>query len=506
MPTIQQLPLTASVDAADEVPISQSGTTNAISVGTLLSTMQPAISVPTGALLGRNSIGSGGPEAVNLGVGLALQAGSIVATGGDHATYPVSTSPSGTDQVVAASSGVPKLIALATLQTWLGTQASAGIDITTYPSTAVLSSSDLIPVSQNGTVCAISYSNFLAGETIDEAAPALAASDTDTLWVSQGTSTLLRQTFAAVWVWLTQNLPTYKIPVVELLVDTTLDGTVHNGRLLVCSQPITLTPAFLNMGDGFACEVLNLSSGAVTFGAGIISSTGQATLATSQAALIRGISYSVGNIVFASIVSGATSPGAPPTLPGQASNLASTAVTSNSIALSWLPPGAGGSPSDYSIQYRTTGSTTWLTAAAASLTTTFTITALSPSTEYDVIVVAANSAGSGAPSATLTVSTSAAPGSVTMITWNLFPNASYSAGTGSIGINVHVSPSTSPVQFGLSFSASVPPATWTAATYVNTDLWGAYIAIPAAQGTYYVWCEGTDGSAPTVCTTSFAVS
>lgn len=506
MPTIQQLPLTASVDAADEVPISQSGTTNAVSVGTLLSSMQPAISAPTGMLLGRNSVGPGGPEAVNVSVGLALQEGSLVATGGDHATYPVSTSPSGTDQVVVASSGTPRLIALATLQSWLGTQGGSGLDIASYPPTAALSSSDLIPVSQNGTIAAISYSNFIAGETIDEAAPALAAADTDTLWVSQGTSTLLRQTFAAIWNWVAQKLPTYKLPVVELSVNTTLDGTVHNGRLLVCSQPVTLAPAFLNMGSGFACEVLNLSAGAVVFGSGVVTSTGQASLASNQAALLRGVTYSGGSVVFASIVSGAAPAASPSTLPGQVSNLTGTTTTSNSIGLTWSPPAAGGTPSGYIVQYRVTGTTPWLTAAGMNLTTSLTVTGLSPSTEYDIIVTAANSAGSGPPSAMLTVSTSAPPGAVTAITWNLFPSASYSAGTGSIGVNVHVSPSTSAVQFGLSSSPSVPPTSWTAASYVNTDLWGAYLATPASRGTYYVWCEGTDGSAPTVCTSSFTVS
>jgi len=41
--------------------------------------------------------------------------------------------------------------------------------------------------------------------------------------------------------------------------------------------------------------------------------------------------------------------------------------------------------------------------------------------------------------------------------------------------------------------------------YVNTDLWGAYVPIPATAGTWYAWCEGTDGSAPTVFPTAFAV-
>jgi hypothetical protein len=77
------------------------------------------------------------------------------------------------------------------------------------------------------------------------------------------------QSFAAVWAWIQTKLPTYRRPVVEIAVNTTLDGSVHNGAILVCSQPITLTPAFVNMGSGFTCLVVHVSGGSVTFGVGI---------------------------------------------------------------------------------------------------------------------------------------------------------------------------------------------------------------------------------------------
>jgi len=40
---------------------------------------------------------------------------------------------------------------------------------------------------------------------------------------------------------------------------------------------------------------------------------------------------------------------------------------------------------------------------------------------------------------------------------------------------------------------------------VNTDLWGQYIDTPSTAGTYYMWAEGTDGSAVTVYSTPFVV-
>lgn len=42
--------------------------------------------------------------------------------------------------------------------------------------------------------------------------------------------------------------------------------------------------------------------------------------------------------------------------------------------------------------------------------------------------------------------------------------------------------------------------------YVNTNLWGAYVATPASPGTWYAWVEGTDGSKPTVYPTPFTVT
>jgi hypothetical protein len=41
--------------------------------------------------------------------------------------------------------------------------------------------------------------------------------------------------------------------------------------------------------------------------------------------------------------------------------------------------------------------------------------------------------------------------------------------------------------------------------FVNTDLWGAFIGTPSTAGTYFMWAEGTDGSAVTVFSTSFVV-
>src|SRR5271157_4666218 len=103
MTTIPQLPQATEVDTADELPVSQSGTVRSITIGQILAGAQPVIQSATGTLLGRVSLGAGGPEAVGIGTGLALDAGAIAATGADHARFEVQPTLTATDQAVISS-------------------------------------------------------------------------------------------------------------------------------------------------------------------------------------------------------------------------------------------------------------------------------------------------------------------------------------------------------------------------------------------------------------------
>jgi hypothetical protein len=534
MPTISQLPPSDQVAASDQVPISQAGTTHSVSVGTLLASMQPAVISGSGTLLGRVSLGSGGPEPVAVGIGLLLDDGSLAASGADHATYPLQTDLLPADQVVLNSAGDPKLLPLSLLRglfsaganiaisasgtisaTAAGGAASGSGDtfsITTLSSVTSMAASDLVAISQAGADHTISYANLLDGLTIDLAQPAVATTDTDALWVAQGSNTMLRQTFAAVWSWLTTKLPSYRLPVVEITHDTSLDATIHNGRILVCSQPVTLTPLLLNLGSGFFCDVINLSSASVTFGVGVIASSGVALLPAGQAAALRSITYSGGSVVFALVAGASSGVGTtnPPALPGQVIGLGAGSPTASSIALTWSAPSSGGAVSSYTVQYRVSGGSTWSIFASGLSTTSDTVTGLAAGTAYDFEVSATNAAGFGQASAVASASTATATatatGAVTSVAWNLMPSGSYTHGVGSIGVNVHVNPVSATVQFGFSTSSTTPPATWTIATYVNTDLWGAYVSTPAVAGTWYAWVEGTDGSRQTVYPVAFTVT
>ncbi len=89
MPTINQLPTATQLNPSDILPISQAGVTRGASIGNILAATQPIITTAPNTLLGRVSLGPGGPEPVAIGPGLALASGNLAATGGDHATFPL---------------------------------------------------------------------------------------------------------------------------------------------------------------------------------------------------------------------------------------------------------------------------------------------------------------------------------------------------------------------------------------------------------------------------------
>jgi hypothetical protein len=620
MPTISELPAATTVNADDTVPVSQGGVARSATVGSLLAPMQPAILVASPSLLGRISIGPGGPEPVGVGIGLMWNTGTLIANGADHALFSVEASLQSGDQLVINSSGTAKLLQATALRSIFSAGANIAIDAsgvisstgsannsgsngTPYslgalPTTTAIQAQDLVGVSQNGVDHAIPYSDLLNGQTIGSAQAAGAAADTDTFWVAQETDTMVRQTLGALWQWISANEPSIKRSVLELSASVALDPAVHNGRILLCSQPVTLTVTAATLGSGFWCEIINISSGSVAFSGAVTTSSGASTIAAGQAALLRGLSYTGGTILYA-MITGATVAVA---VPGAATGLSATSLGTTSIGLSWQPPIAGGAASSYTVQYRITGSGSWSQAVQGNVANSFTVTGLSPNVSYDFSVIATNLAGAGPPSGTFTASTTAllappgqviglnvsvsssssasltwsAPvsggpvsnyvvqyrtsgttgwpnttgaltgtsqvisglaaatgydfsvfaanpagngptssivtavttakgGAVTAITWNVPPSGSYAHGSGSIGVNAHVTPS-SAAQFGFSTSPTAAPTTWTAAVNVNTDLWGAYVPTPPSAGTWYAWAEGTDGSCPTVYQAPFTVT
>ncbi len=204
MPTISQLPIASEVTAADEVPVSQAGVTHSVSVGTLLATTQPAIITDPGTLLGRISLGAGGPETVAVGEGLLLNGGTLAASAFNLAGLPQRTALSVSDNALLDSDGLLTQLPLSSLRGLFSAGANISIDatgtisatvttagsssysITNLAPVTTIASGDLVGISQGGADHSITYANLLDGLTIDLAQPAVPASDTDTFWVAQG--------------------------------------------------------------------------------------------------------------------------------------------------------------------------------------------------------------------------------------------------------------------------------------------------------------------------------
>lgn len=423
MPTISQLPSTNAASAADDIPISQSGIARAITVGALLASTQPAIVVDSPSLIGRTSLGSGGPEQINVGLGIGLSNGTLIANGLDHAAFPEASSLSTKSAVVISDQGNPMLMDASLLRGLFSAGQNIAIDsngvistlatgttsgtleagnlISKFPVVDGLSGQDLVAISQAGSDYAIEYSNLLGGITIDEAQSAGPVGDVDKLWVAQGSNVMASQTFGAIWTWLANKLSTYQTSVVELTVNTTLNTILHSNRFLICSQPITLLPSVDNMGSGFQCNVINASGGSVTLGLGFVSSSGSLVLNPWQSAMLSCIVYSGGSVAFAAMPTVASVT----ILPGQTSGLSSVGATTTTISVSWNPPSTGGVALSYLIQYRLTGTTPWTSSLPIINATTYQITGLQPATSYDVVVEAQNAAGVGSASVILALTT-----------------------------------------------------------------------------------------------------
>jgi hypothetical protein len=116
MPTIPQLPVAAASGAQDEFPVSQGGITRSVTTADLLSGTQPAIELPSAALLGRVSLGPGGPEPVTVSTGLAMANGGLAANGGDHAGFVLETALNLSDEVIVNSAGTPSRVPMPLLR------------------------------------------------------------------------------------------------------------------------------------------------------------------------------------------------------------------------------------------------------------------------------------------------------------------------------------------------------------------------------------------------------
>ncbi len=81
MPTLEQLAQVVAANPPDLVLLAQNGETCVVSVATLLEPAQTRLTLASGVLLGRASVGPGGPEPIGVGRGLAIQDGQLTLEG-----------------------------------------------------------------------------------------------------------------------------------------------------------------------------------------------------------------------------------------------------------------------------------------------------------------------------------------------------------------------------------------------------------------------------------------
>ena len=93
------------------VLVSQGGSAHAVSVGALLAQTQPAILVSPPSLLGRTSVGPGGPDTISVGAGLTLNDGTLSASLLDPSVLPTETALVSSDQIVVLNAGSLQVVA-----------------------------------------------------------------------------------------------------------------------------------------------------------------------------------------------------------------------------------------------------------------------------------------------------------------------------------------------------------------------------------------------------------
>jgi len=184
----------------------------------------------------------------------------------------------------------------------------------------------------------------------------------------------------------------------------------------------------------------------------------------------------------------ATTSAAAPNVPAGLAAGTLLAVTTSSVAITWTAAAIDGThdaATSYTAQYRVTSVGGAWTQVTGITGTTTTITGLSPATQYDFQVAAANGAGASSFTATANGTTY-----TTSLTLNyISPSGPYAPGYGP-GVNVTATPTPASLREAFGSSATVPPASgWISASNYSGNLWGGYPAEIATAGNSYLWIE-----------------
>lgn len=246
-----------------------------------------------------------------------------------------------------------------------------------------------------------------------------------------------------------------------------LDFSAHHRRRIFCAAAPTSINApalYSTVGDGFECDIVNISGTAIPFGSGIVGLPSGSSIPVGGVVRV----FSGGGVIYANLNSSGPAVAA---TPAQVTGLTAGTPTSTTQPLSWTAvSGATG----YKVEYKLHTDSTWTVAFANNTTTSCTVPSLTAAQSYDYRVSALNGSGPGVVSATVTASTAAAAAAApfTLVTsapgdtYGAFPavRATYSPNYWSVKINNNGAVTPASAVAGLSESNTVAP---TSAITVN---------------------------------------
>jgi hypothetical protein len=344
----------------------------------------------------------------------------------------------------------------------------------------------------NGVPSQTQISNFLqsTGVSINGLPTIAQSSPTDQLLTLSGAAAALTNLNELNQYFQSQNV-NYFTPIVELTANTILDSSSHNLRTLVCTQAIDITANnFTIIGNGFRTRIINLSSGNITIVPGgnatVLTSNGSLDLPPNGVMTVSAFTVSRGSYIYfdmgSSVALGVTIRVSPSTIVS-----AGTVTVTGTLSVPNTPVSLAFSSS------ATVAPTTGFTAAVVS-GTAYTATLTAPSlpavqTSASTYYVWAIYNGGGSVSSPIIVQNP----SVTLVdgigAFSFLPNSTVGWTSGSIVLPSNYS---SPISFGVSNSATVPPTSYTPQTVAAANVYSWSGTAPSTQGQYYLWGTAPD--------------
>lgn len=274
MPTIDQLqPAVASSDT-DELMTTQSGGARKVTRAQLLAGLQPAISVPPGAILGNSGTTASSPLSIAVGSNLTLANGTLSATAPFVITdLPSGNAPAATDRIPISQGGTANSVPYSTFLSSLATL--PGFDASPMQTSAIGgNTARSLGAHAADSICIEDFGAVGNGSTDDSAAFAAAMatmrpvrlgpktyvvngalalnnSAAVTLLGIAGQTTIRRLTQGAGSAWITLTAPVVHIEGILFDANTSLTGSVTAVSVAAsCLRSTFLRCAFSNAAAG----------------------------------------------------------------------------------------------------------------------------------------------------------------------------------------------------------------------------------------------------------------